>query len=357
MSFPTITEVRADPAHADRIGAMVDVRTAVALDEWGTLDLVDPLETELAWLRDQGFTRRAYLAAVEDGRTVGAVFLELPMQDNTTTAWLNLVVLPEARGRGIGSALHDAALDWLRMAGRTVVQASTDQRSEPAPGPSTLAPPTGAGLVRADSADVRFMRHRGWTLEQVERRSVLTLPLEDGVLDRFHADAAAAAGPDYRLLAWGDETPEEWLDQYVSVVRRMSTDVPLGGMQWQEQMWNADRIRAWEERARSSGRNLVVSAVEHVPTHTLAAFTNLETAAHTDECVHQGDTLVVPEHRGRRLGMLVKAANLRRLADEHPAVRRVDTWNAEENRWMLAINVALGFRHSGGSGEWQLHLD
>ena len=73
--------------------------------------------------------------------------------------------------------------------------------------------------------------------------------------------------------------------------------------------------------------------------------------------VHQGDTLVVPEHRGRRLGMLVKAANLRRLVDELPETQRVDTWNAEENRWMLGINVALGFRPSGGSGEWQLRLD
>ena len=64
----------------------------------------------------------------------------------------------------------------------------------------------------------------------------------------------------------------------------------------------------------------------------------------------------MPGHRGRRLGMLVKAANLRRLTGELPAVRRVDTWNAEENAWMLAINVALGFRPSGGAGEWQLAL-
>ena len=355
MSSWTIAEVPADPSHAAEIGALVDVRTAVTLDTWGTLDLADPVQTELAWLRDQSFTRHGYLAAVEDGRTVGAVFLELPQQDNAHTAWIDLLVLPEARGRGIGSALHDAALDWLRAEGRTVIQASTDQRDEPPADAGTLAPPTGAGLVRADAEDVRFVRHRGWALEQVSRRSVLPLPFQDGVLDRFLAEAQGLAGPDYRLVTWA-ETPDEWLEQYAYVVGRMSTDVPLGGLEWGQQTWNTARIRAWEDRSRAGGRRLLVLAAEHVPTHTLAAFTNLEVPAHRHECVHQGDTLVVPEHRGRRLGMLVKAANLRRLSDELPAVQRVDTWNAEENRWMLAINVALGFRPSGGAGEWQLTL-
>ncbi len=353
MSSWTVTEVPADPSHAAEIAAMVDVRTAAALDTWGTLDQVDPVEVDLAALRDQSFTRHGFLAAVDGGRTVGAAFLELPEQDNRTIAWVNLLVAPGERGRGIGSALHDAALDWLQAHGRSVAQASTDQRAEPPAGPGTLEPPTGAGLVAADSPDVRFMRSRGWALEQVARRSVLALPLADGALDGFQSEAAAAAGPDYRLVAWGGETPGEWLDQYAYVLSRMSTDAPVAGLEWGQQSWSAARVRAMEDRARAGGYRLLVLAAEHVPTHTLAAFTNFWVPSHTDEVAHQGDTLVVPEHRGRRLGMLVKATNLRRLSDELPAVQRVDTWNAEENRWMLAINVALGFRPSGGAGEWQ----
>lgn len=355
MTF-TVREVPADLSHADEIAAMVDVRTAVALDTWGNLDLADPVAGDLAALRDESFTRHGFLAAVEDGRTVGALFAELPVQDNTTTAWINLLVLPEARGRGIGSALHDEGLAWLSAQGRTVIQASTDQRSEPEDGPGTLAPPTGAGRVPADGEDVRFMRKHGWSLEQVERRSVLPLPLADGVLERFADEAAAAAGPDYRLVSWGTDCPDEWLDQYAYVLSRMSTDAPVAGLEWGLQAWSGERVRTMEERARAGGYRLLVQAVEHVPSRTLAAFTQFWVPSHTDEVVHQGDTLVVPEHRGHRLGMLVKAANLRRLSDELPAVQRVDTWNAEENRWMLAINVALGFRPSGGAGEWQLRL-
>ena len=34
----------------------------------------------------------------------------------------------------------------------------------------------------------------------------------------------------------------------------------------------------------------------------------------------------------------------------------VGTWNAEENSFILSINVTLGFRPAGGSGEWQTKL-
>jgi hypothetical protein len=67
----------------------------------------------------------------------------------------------------------------------------------------------------------------------------------------------------------------------------------------------------------------------------------------------QDDTLVAKAHRGNRLGMLVKILNLRRLEAERPSVERILTFNAAENEHMLAINVALGFRPAGHSGEWQ----
>ncbi|WP_407320279.1 hypothetical protein UQW22_07455 [Isoptericola halotolerans] len=55
--------------------------------------------------------------------------------------------------------------------------------------------------------------------------------------------------------------------------------------------------------------------------------------------------------------MLVEALNLRALARTHPSVRRVRTWNAEENEHMLAIDVALGFRPEGGSATMRLTPD
>ena len=59
--------------------------------------------------------------------------------------------------------------------------------------------------------------------------------------------------------------------------------------------------------------------------------------------VSQWGTFVHREHRGRRLGMAIKAANLRAVQDAHPEMRRVVTQNAETNDWMVAINEQMGF--------------
>ncbi|MCR1984546.1 hypothetical protein NSA53_20145, partial [Cellulosimicrobium cellulans] len=105
------------------------------------------------------------------------------------------------------------------------------------------------------------------------------------------------------------------------------------------------------------GRGYVVAAAEDTTSGTLAAFSMVAYPRDRPEVVFQEDTLVLSEHRGRSLGLLVKVAVLDELARSRPSARRVHTWNAEENRHMLAINVALGFAPAGVEAEWQLVLD
>ena len=59
---------------------------------------------------------------------------------------------------------------------------------------------------------------------------------------------------------------------------------------------------------------------------------------------HVRRRLVDPDHRGHRLGTIVKIENLRRARAHEPALAVVETYNAEANPHMLAINVAMGFR-------------
>lgn len=354
--------VTPEDADAWLVAGLVRARNAVIRAEWGNDDFVGTEREALSDLQHQRYTRRRRVVALVDGaegdpeRVVGYARLDLPLQENTHTGYADIGVLPGHRGRGIGTALHAAAQDLARGDGRTKLVAETDHAVEPPEGAGALSAPTGSGRVPADDPSVRWAQARGWRLEQVVRHSRLHLPVDPEVLARERAAALGRAGGDYRVVQWQDTCPDEWLDQFALLNTRMSTDVPLAGLDFEEDRWDAERIRTTESQILGRGEHLLTSAVEHVPTGTLAAFSSFQVPSHSDEFVWQGDTLVLREHRGRRLGMLVKIAQLDLIARTLPAVRRISTWNAEENSWMLHINVALGFRPEGCVGEWQAAL-
>ncbi|KGM01280.1 GNAT family N-acetyltransferase [Cellulomonas cellasea] len=345
---------------AHRLNAETQRRT------WGHDDFVEPVEHWLGTLRGQEYTERIVLVAVPaasaDRRpedltaddVAGAAVVELPRTSNPRLAELDVWADPDRLRQGIGTALVDAAERVAARRGRTTVHGMTYHRGEPPEGhPDALAAASGSGRLDGSVPGVAFAAHRGYRPEQAERYSVLDVPLDAAVLARHLDGAAAAAGPGYRLHSWTDRTPDAWLDDVGVLLTRMSTDVPLADLDVEEDPWDAARVRYGEDLAAASGRGYVVTVAEHVPSGRLVALTRIEHPAAQPECAWQEDTLVLREHRGHRLGMLVKAANLRTLAHERPATRRVHTWNAEENGHMLAINVALGFRPAGVYASWQ----
>ncbi|HEY0215903.1 MAG TPA: GNAT family N-acetyltransferase [Cellulomonas sp.] len=354
-----------DAPEAWLLRGLVDCANETLLDSWGVPDDSRTAGETLGGLHHQEYDLKLRFVAldrpVDEGpadpaRVLGYLAMNLPRQDNTHTGFCRLDVRPAHRRRGIGTALHGRAVAEARAHGRSMLMSNTDQAVEPPAGDDTLAPPTGSGRVRTSDAAVRFALRHGWQLEQVARRSVLDVPLDPAVLDRHRAEAQQAAGPDYRAVTWTGRCPDVWVDQFAWLQSRMSTDTPMGGLDMREDVWDAARVRTAEQAFAERGMTCRVAAAEHAPTGRLTAFTALVSRADTDEYVMQDDTLVLREHRGHRLGMLVKAANLQVLATAQPGTRRIGTWNAEENAHMLAINVALGFRPAGGSGEWQLRL-
>ena len=134
---------------------------------------------------------------------------------------------------------------------------------------------------------------------------------------------------------------------------RMSTDAPSAGMEFDEQTWDADRLALHDERAIAAGRTLRVVAAQHIASGRLVAFSELAIGPDHTRATYQEDTLVLKEHRGHRLGLLVKCENLVAWREFAPASPRVITYNAEENRPMLDINEAIGFVPLAYEGAWK----
>ncbi|MCC2334056.1 GNAT family N-acetyltransferase [Cellulomonas wangsupingiae] len=351
-----------DDADAWAYAGLCEIERRDELDTWGWSDLYAPLHVRLPMLRPTPYSRTLVWVAVQgaDGAArdvVGYATLSEPLTANEHTAHVAVGVLPEHRGRGIGAALLRAATDQAAVDGRGTLHAYSTHSPEPEAGPGALESPVGTGRVPLDAAAVRFAQAHGFRLEQVERYSVLELGDEHGAgtpeLTGHLTAARARAGDEYRTHTWLDEAPEDFRDDVARLYTRMSTDVPLGALDVQEDPWDAERVRDMLRRTADAGLHHLTTVAEHVPTGRLVAFSVLRVLHPDVPFAFQEDTLVLREHRGRSLGMLVKAVNLEQLDASRPAVRRVHTWNAQENDHMLAINVAIGFRQAGVAAAWQ----
>jgi len=330
--------------------AVSAVSSAVEVAAYGTPELGETPDEVLPHWHDPEQTKHLF-AAEENGRVVGRLAAWTPNEaPDKANAFVQ--VLPEAQGRGLGSLLHDRLLElaaaegWSRM---VTWVASPDGPGE------RLEPPTGFGSIPRDNREVRFLRDRGWRLEQVERCSRFALPADPALLARLRADAEARADG-YRLHTWAGLTPEPLLDGMAQLMERMTTDAPSAGLEEPAEAWDAARMLDNDRRLEASPTTMLSTAVEHVESGRLAGMTRLRVHDDLSRPAWQWDTIVRREDRGHRLGMLLKVANLQALDARMPGHPSVITWNAEENRHMLDVNEALGFAPIGYEGAWRKDL-
>lgn len=339
-----------DAPGGDDFARAVEVGNVVEAVTYGTPDLAYEPAEELPYYRDPFHPQRMLVARL-DGEIVGTARYETQSEDDADTAWIGVYVLPEFQSRGIGRALAGAVEELSRAEGRTKVvvyhgvQAGAGEQ---------LASPTGFGSVPADDRAVRLLLARGYRLEQVERVSRLALPVE-ALEDRLAA-AQLASGPDYALHYWYGPTPGRWRADVAVLGNRMSTDAPSAGLEEPEETWTEERVIAADVRDAASPRTRTVAAVEHVPSGHLVGFTVLSVPQQAHRSAAQYATLVLREHRGHRLGMLLKVANLVHLERVSPGHPSVTTFNAEENRHMLSVNETLGFVPIAYEGAWRRDL-
>ncbi|WP_430593211.1 GNAT family N-acetyltransferase [Humidisolicoccus flavus] len=335
---------------------MVELRNTVVTHLYGRDEFELDAATLLPGYQHSEYDRRLAFLVRQGGVAVARFVLDLPLTEDTHVAMVQLEVHPEFRSRGFGAIASAAAEHAARVAGRTEMRTWVVHHDVEGP---RIDSPTGAGSVAANDVAARMLVSRGYELGQAVRFNVLELDARnDPTLLEIRERARAAAGNDYAYVSWNFPTPDEFVDKYAAIKARMSTDAPQGELEEAPQEWDAARIRdVVEAPALEAERRVLVGAIQHVPSGELVAynelFCNREGTGPTD----QEDTLVLREHRGHKLGLLVKAENLvqwRHIAPESP---RAYTYNAEENAAMIHVNEQLGYRVFLREGAWKKSLE
>ena len=319
-----VREVRSDDA--DGVRRLVAVDNAVRSVDAPWLHPMTAHECagELAHGWD-GEPPVAFLASV-DGIDVGSARYEASAYDNLHLAWLEVQVVPEHRQQGHGTALLDHLVARAREHGRTSV-----------------------GIAGWDAPATRaFAARHGFVQGSVEvqrRQQVGAVP---------ELDVAAAA--DYELVRWPARTPSGDLPAVAGMTAAIN-DAPTDDLDVEDEVFPPERIAAYEAAWEARGSRMYRVVARHRPTGELAGQSVVVVDGERPALAEQHDTSVLREHRGHRLGLLLKLEVLRWLGEAEPQVREIDTWNAESNDHMIDVNELLGYRVLGRAVDYQRPTD
>jgi GNAT superfamily N-acetyltransferase len=196
-----------------------------------------------------------------------------------------------------------------------------------------------------------FAAAMGATVALEETRSRLELPPADqGRLDALLADAREHASG-YRLARWTGVPPAEIIDSVAAMESSFLGEAPVGDLAWEAENIDAARLRDEEQRRIDRGKIAYNTGALHGD--RVVAWTILVSSVARPDHAWQSLTLVAPEHRGHRLGLLVKLENLAYVRERQPALTAIDTFNGDVNEHMRRINRAMGFREKDGIFYWQ----
>ncbi len=328
-------------------------------DRVGDIDMFETAALLFSYGLHPQYRRHWHLVASDveeptcEDDVVGVASIDLPMVDNPRLATLSVVVCEDRRRGGIGSALHDAALRLAREHGRSSIQSYTWEPR--AVSGRELVAETGSGSVDADSPGARFLAAHGYVLGQVERLS--RLEVHDVNQDIARRDTALKnKNGMYEVITIRNDVPVRLFAGIAELYAAMAADTPSGAMDHAEEFWDEDRVRASMEEVKAADREQLLTFVRHIPSQRLVAFTRFFRDMAQPAVAHQWETLVVGEHRGHGLGMLMKVVNHAAVGEFWPEVRRFITGNAIENSHMRSINDVLGYAPYAASGIWERRL-
>lgn len=292
-------------------------------------------EEYVAAVRAPDSGERAHYFAAFDGDTMlGTAAAYLFLLDNTDKAWLEVGVHPGHRGRGVGTALLDRVTAVAVAEGRTQL--------------------IGGSKIPFDRVDDHphrsFAERRGYHQSNIEVVRHLDLPVDERRLQEW-TDLAAEKSDGYRIETYAGPFPAEYAESLCVLLGQLAVDAPTGDVDFEEEVMTLERLDQRYAMAADMGRETYES-VALTPEGVVAAQSTLQVPVNGSPDAFQWGTFVHREHRGHRLGLAVKTANLRAAQARHPHLKRVTTQNGETNAFMISINELIGFRPVEASVEF-----
>ena len=295
---------------------MLEIREAITDGDLGHMVAIigrvspdNPMSVEEARWQDRQYPGGKRFLAWLDGRPIGCggagrVYM---YPEDFPALWGNLSVLPEFRGRGVGTTLLEAIYGVARAAGKPELYGRTTEDRPEA---------------------MRFLEHRGF--HEVERMKVVRLEL--GEL------AAPPIDPPPGLSITSLEARPDLADRLYEVAVEALADIPGDGL--------SDPGSAEEFRARDVDRAVLPPWGYAVATDDASGevigYSNLMLVAGRPGLAWNGMTGVRRAWRGRGVASALKRATIRwAIAHELEAI---ETANDIDNAPMRAVNRRLGYR-------------
>jgi GNAT superfamily N-acetyltransferase len=296
-------------------------------------------EEFLGAFRSEDSGERQQLFAAYDGdRMVSAAVLWSFLLDNTDKAWFLLDVDVPDRRQGIGRAMLERIEQVTRNDGRQLLLTASK-----------------LPYAERESHGYRqFAEACGYALSIYEVVRHLTLPVPDERIQGW-IDEAAPHHDGYTIETFVHDVPADLVESLCVLLGQLAVDAPSGAVDFEEEKMTPQRFAEMLATVKAMNRARY-ETVALTPDRQVVAQSTLAVPLGESTTVFQWGTFVHREHRGHKLGLATKAANLRAVQEFRDDLTLVTTQNAETNDYMVSINERMGFRPIEVSAEFVKRL-
>ncbi|MBY9001625.1 MAG: GNAT family N-acetyltransferase [Candidatus Heimdallarchaeota archaeon] len=244
--------------------------------------------------------------------------------DNLDRGWFIAYVAKEHRRKGIGKSLLEALITKPPEQIKFIY----------------------AGCVLGSDGEP-FLRKIKKDNDYQEKRTIADLTEFDinEVKEEANRLLKKANNNGYRVVKVKNMKFEDFVDfeEFITVAQQIWNDMPREELTFEDYTLTPERYKEIYNVEMLHGDNYCSFLCIHEETNKPVGYTIFSTNPLHKQVVSQDDTGVIPEHRGKGLGLMLKYQSLRHLLEETDSKYWI-TGNAGSNKQMIKINETLNHK-------------